>query len=113
MTTAEMDMWGTGELNDLVTALQAGLERVEWAMNMPGSVTVTGAAWASEEDEQEGGSVARRGLYEVAEQAVATVDALGWEHAEQPAVEISPAHPQRNGWRGRYLLRVTFRLRPQ
>ncbi|MGW2220983.1 hypothetical protein ACWCSD_38865 [Nonomuraea sp. NPDC001684] len=102
------------ELHALQAALSAGLEGVHWEISVPsGAAVVTGHAWASEEAQEQGGPVARRSLYEVAEAAVAAVDALGWEHAEQPAVEISPAHPRWHGRNGRYLLRVTFRLKPR
>ncbi|MGV9383624.1 hypothetical protein ACWDRB_47960 [Nonomuraea sp. NPDC003707] len=101
----------TVELHALQAALSAGLEGVRWETSVPpGSTMVTGHAWATEEAQERGGRVARRGLYEVAETAVATVDSLGWNHVEQPAVEISPAHPKWHGRQGRYLLRVTFRL---
>ncbi|GAA2411080.1 hypothetical protein GCM10010404_81240 [Nonomuraea africana] len=103
------------ELKHLVDALSTGLERVGWTVRLPSSeITISGNAWASEADERQGGSVARRSLYEVAEQAIATVDALGWKHSDQPAIDISPADPAPT-WeqqRRRYLLRMTFRLRP-
>ncbi|MEU4331462.1 hypothetical protein [Nonomuraea dietziae] len=103
------------ELKHLAAALSAGLESIGWTVRLPsGEITISGNAWASEQDEKQGGGVARRGLYEVAEQAIATVDALGWKHSDQPAIDIGPADPDPT-WeqqRRRYLLRMTFRLRP-
>ncbi|GAA4209001.1 hypothetical protein GCM10022252_74880 [Streptosporangium oxazolinicum] len=91
MTQFDTITWGMpSEVRDLLGALEGILRGVTWTATLGGSAEVVGYALPSAEDVEAGPTTARRALYEVAEDAISAVEALGWLHAKAPEVVIGP-----------------------
>ncbi|MER6830848.1 hypothetical protein ABT352_32980 [Streptosporangium sp. NPDC000563] len=84
-----IDPYGKPELGALVTALSAHLDNPTYRIELGGPLEVQGTAWATDDESAPATAAVRRDLYDVAEDAIAAVEAQGWTHAEPPRITIT------------------------
>lgn len=74
--------------HDLLAALSAHMEGARYEVNHGGPLILEGKAWITPEERTPSDREMRRGLYDVAEEAIAAIEALGWSHAKPPQITI-------------------------